>query len=114
MTFGPRRDDGFAEAVAQLGEYLAGQRDELDLASAPRGREFQQRVRDLVRQVPHGDTTTYGTLACRLGRDETKEWLLAAARRAARPQAQARQPGHGGRIRVIRSHDPGVGGVYPV
>jgi len=81
QTFGPRCDDGFGEAVGQLGEYLAGQRHEFDLALASRGREFQQRVWDLVQQVPYGDTVTYGALACRLGRDVTAQQVGAAVGR---------------------------------
>jgi methylated-DNA-[protein]-cysteine S-methyltransferase len=81
VTFGPRCDDGFAEAVGQLGEYLAGQRHEFDLALAPRGRDFQQRVWNLVGQVPYGDTVTYGALACRLGRDVTAQQVGAAVGR---------------------------------
>ena len=78
VTFGPRHDEGFGEAVGQLGEYLDGQRREFDLALAPRGLEFQEQVWDLVRQVPYGQTMTYGALACRLGRDVTAQQVGAA------------------------------------
>jgi methylated-DNA-[protein]-cysteine S-methyltransferase len=81
VTFGVRCDDGFDEAVSQLGEYLAGQRREFDLTLAPRGREFQQRVWNLVRQVPYGETVTYGALACRLGREVTAQQVGAAVGR---------------------------------
>jgi hypothetical protein len=49
MTFGPRRADGFDEAARQLGEYLAGQRREFDLALGLRGDEFRHE-----RQAPGG------------------------------------------------------------
>lgn len=62
VTFGPRRDGGFDEAAGQLGEYLAGQRHEFDLQFAPRGNEFQQRVWNLVRQVPSGSAVLAGLL----------------------------------------------------
>lgn len=81
VTFGPRREDGFDEAVGQLGEYLAGQRHEFDLALALRGNEFQQQVWNLVGQVPYGDTVTYGGLARRLGRDVTAQQVGAAVGR---------------------------------
>jgi methylated-DNA-[protein]-cysteine S-methyltransferase len=81
VTFGPRRADGFDEAARQLGEYLAGQRREFDLALGPRGEEFQQRVWNLVRQVPYGDTVTYGALAGRLGGDVTAQQVGAAVGR---------------------------------
>jgi len=80
-TFGVRCDDGFDEAVGQLAEYLAGQRHEFDLVLAPDGSEFQQRVWNLVRQVPYGDTVTYGALAGRLGRESTAQQVGAAVGR---------------------------------
>lgn len=80
-TFGVRRDDGFDEAIGQLREYLAGQRHDFDLALAPRGDEFQQRVWHRVRQVSYGDTVTYGKLARCLGRDATAQQVGAAVGR---------------------------------
>lgn len=80
-TFGPRRDEGFEEVVEQLGEYLAGRRHEFDLAVAPVGTGFQQRVWDLVRQVPYGHTVTYGDLAGRLGGDVTAQEVGSAVGR---------------------------------
>lgn len=81
VTFGPPCDDGFEEAVVQLGEYLAGQRYEFDLALAPRGDEFQLRVWNLFGQVPYGDTVTYGDLAGRLGVGVTAQQVGAAVGR---------------------------------
>jgi methylated-DNA-[protein]-cysteine S-methyltransferase len=80
-TFGVRCDDGFDEAVDQLAEYLAGRRHEFDLVLAAHGSEFQQRVWNLVRQVPYGDTVTYGALAARLGRESTAQEVGAAVGR---------------------------------
>jgi methylated-DNA-[protein]-cysteine S-methyltransferase len=80
-TFGPRRSEGFDEAVGQLGEYLAGERREFELPLAPLGTGFQHRVWDLVRQVPYGDTATYGSLAGRLGDGTTAQDVGAAVGR---------------------------------
>ena len=80
-TFGPRRDVGFAATAAQLAEYLAGRRTGFDLEQAPRGDEFQQRVWDLVAQVPYGATVTYGELGRRLGSDVTAQEVGAAVAR---------------------------------
>jgi methylated-DNA-[protein]-cysteine S-methyltransferase len=67
-----RRDPApFAEAARQLEEYFAGDRTEFDLALDPRGTEFQQRVWALLREIPYGETTTYGALAERLGNPRT-------------------------------------------
>jgi methylated-DNA-[protein]-cysteine S-methyltransferase len=66
-TFGPRVDDGFQDAVRQLAEYFAGQRQRFHLPVEARGDDFQHRVWDLLDQIPYGQTTTYGDLARRLG-----------------------------------------------
>jgi methylated-DNA-[protein]-cysteine S-methyltransferase len=68
---GWRRDDAaLAFAVAQLDEYFAGRRTAFDMPLAPRGTPFQQRVWQLLREIPYGDTTSYGALARRLGSPE--------------------------------------------
>ena len=70
-TLGPRvpaEDDPlFAEAAEQIHDYLAGRRDTFALPLAPEGDTFQHAVWDLVRAIPHGGTTTYGTIAERVG-----------------------------------------------
>jgi methylated-DNA-[protein]-cysteine S-methyltransferase len=60
-------DEPFDEARAQLAEYFAGERREFDLALAPPGIEFQQRVWAELRKIPYGETITYGEQARRLG-----------------------------------------------
>ena len=60
-------DPVLGAAAAQLGEYFAGQRREFDLPLAPRGDEFQLRVWALLRQIPYGQTRSYGQLARVLG-----------------------------------------------
>ena len=57
----------FATARAQFAEYFAGTRTVFDLPLAPRGTEFQKRVWDQLRRIPHGTTVTYGELARRIG-----------------------------------------------
>lgn len=54
-------------AAAQMAEYFAGDRREFDLPLAPRGTEFQQRVWRALREIPFGETLSYGDLARRLG-----------------------------------------------
>ncbi len=72
-NFGPRvepRDDhGFAEAIAQLREYFAGERQEFDLPLNPLGSERARRLWQLVTEIPYGRTTTYGALARKIGGD---------------------------------------------
>lgn len=67
-AFGDRDDDAFPGAVAQLTEYFAGTRTTFDVALAPKGTPFQQRVWAALREVPYGETTTYGELAATIGR----------------------------------------------
>lgn len=54
-------------AVGQLGEYLTGERVSFDLPIATNGDPFQERVWELLREIPRGETVTYGALAARLG-----------------------------------------------
>jgi len=56
-----------AEAHRQLAEYFAGRRRVFELPLRPVGTEFRRRVWDVLATVPWGTTTTYGTLAARLG-----------------------------------------------
>ena len=53
--------------TAQLREYFAGRRTRFDLAVAPAGTAFQQRVWRALLDIPYGETTSYGELARRLG-----------------------------------------------
>lgn len=53
------------EAVEQLTAYFDGRLTAFDLPLAPAGSPFQQRVWSAMRDIPHGDTWTYGELAAR-------------------------------------------------
>lgn len=57
----------FAEAERQFGEYFERRRTEFDLPLAPRGKPFQLQVWELLKEIPYGETRTYGDLARRLG-----------------------------------------------
>jgi methylated-DNA-[protein]-cysteine S-methyltransferase len=70
--FGPVSQDGvglsdFVEVERQLGGYFAGERRSFDLPLAPRGNDFQVRVWALLRDIPFGETRSYGQLAIALG-----------------------------------------------
>jgi methylated-DNA-[protein]-cysteine S-methyltransferase len=60
-------DELFVRVGAQLNEYLAGTRRAFDLPTAAEGDSFQREVWALLREIPYGQTTTYGELAVRLG-----------------------------------------------
>lgn len=63
---GPQADV-LAEAERQLREYFAGNRTEFELPLAMPGTDFQQRVWAGLREIPYGETISYGELARRLG-----------------------------------------------
>jgi len=79
-AFGLRDDRGFGEAARQLDEYLSGDRSAFDLPIDARGADFDRRVWDLIRQVPYGQTTTYGDLARRLGGADPRDVGAAVGR----------------------------------
>jgi methylated-DNA-[protein]-cysteine S-methyltransferase len=58
----------FREAVRQLNAYFAGTLREFDLPFAPAGTPFQQRVWRALREIPYGETLSYGELARRIAR----------------------------------------------
>ena len=64
---GDPRAEPFASAASQLSEYFAGERTTFDLPLAPRGDDFHQRVWALLREIPYGETRSYGDLARALG-----------------------------------------------
>ena len=62
------RDDAFFErARTQLAEYFAGARTEFDLPLSPAGTAFQLRCWAALRQIPFGQTASYGEQAARIG-----------------------------------------------
>ncbi|WP_026818008.1 methylated-DNA--[protein]-cysteine S-methyltransferase [Arthrobacter castelli] len=66
-SFGSSTSAGFEAATEQLNEYFAGDRQEFSLPMAPEGSPFQQRVWQLLTEIPYGQTRTYGQLADELG-----------------------------------------------
>jgi methylated-DNA-[protein]-cysteine S-methyltransferase len=57
----------FAAAAAQRGAYFAGQLASFDLELEPAGTPFQRTVWLALRDIPFGETVTYGELAARIG-----------------------------------------------
>jgi methylated-DNA-[protein]-cysteine S-methyltransferase len=67
-TPGDRAAAPFAAALAQLSAYFAGELTSFDLPLEPAGTLFQRQAWRALRDVPYGQTVTYGQLAARLGR----------------------------------------------
>lgn len=67
-ALGTADPDGLPAAREQLAAYFAGTLTVFDLPLASRGTDFQQRVWTALRDIPYGETATYGELAATLGR----------------------------------------------
>jgi methylated-DNA-[protein]-cysteine S-methyltransferase len=57
----------FAQVRRQLAEYFEGRRREFDVRLSLHGSPFQRRVWDALREIPYGETISYGELARRVG-----------------------------------------------
>ena len=55
------------ETARQLERYFAGKLKRFDVPLASHGTEFQQRVWAMMRDIPYGETATYGGMAMALG-----------------------------------------------
>jgi methylated-DNA-[protein]-cysteine S-methyltransferase len=64
--------------AGQLDEYFSGGRREFDLPLDPTGTPFQQKVWEVLRGIPYGQTITYGEQARLLG-DARKARAVGAA-----------------------------------
>jgi methylated-DNA-[protein]-cysteine S-methyltransferase len=64
------RPEAFAEVRAQLAQYFAGERRDFDLDLRLRGTPFQVSVWNALREIPYGETLSYGELARRIGQPE--------------------------------------------
>jgi methylated-DNA-[protein]-cysteine S-methyltransferase len=63
-----RADAPFAAARGQLEEYFAGERRAFDLPLRLDGTSFQRLVWQALREIPYGETWSYGQLARHVGR----------------------------------------------
>jgi methylated-DNA-[protein]-cysteine S-methyltransferase len=64
----PRGDDAIiAKTRKQLDTYFAGKLKAFDLALAPEGTDFQQRVWAALLKIPYGATRSYGQQAAVIG-----------------------------------------------
>lgn len=61
-------DPGLFERVrSELAAYFIGQLRSFSVPLAPQGTRFQLRVWEALRNIPYGDTISYGELASRIG-----------------------------------------------
>src|SRR5690242_17629293 len=70
-TFGVRAqvssDSLLDEAERQLDAYLQAERTAFDPPTQTRGDAFQEHIWSLIREIPYGETATYGELALKYG-----------------------------------------------
>lgn len=65
-------------AQQELSEYFAHQRQQFTVPLDPAGTAFQKQVWQLLRQIPFGQTISYGTLAHNLGQPHASRAVGAA------------------------------------
>ena len=58
------------EAIKQLNEYLDGKRSSFDLMLEPTGTEFQNKVWNALKEIPFGETRSYGEIAKIIGNEK--------------------------------------------
>lgn len=66
------------KARQQLQEYFAGTRKDFDLPLNINGTEFQVSVLEALRDIPYGETVSYGEIARRIGRPKAVRAVGAA------------------------------------
>ena len=64
---------GLSDLVGKLEHVVARPGQELGIALDMRGSDYQKRVWELLRQIPVGETTSYGALATRLGTSDARD-----------------------------------------
>ena len=67
-----------AEARRQLIAYFRGKLRKFDLPLSPEGTPFQRRVWEALREIPYGETVSYGELARRIGNPKASRAVGAA------------------------------------
>lgn len=73
-----REPAAFADVETQLHEYFTGERTSFELELDPSGTPFQQRIWQALREIPYGETSSYGELAARIGRPSAARAVGAA------------------------------------
>jgi methylated-DNA-[protein]-cysteine S-methyltransferase len=64
LDFASRPDNALFEKLkAYLLSYFSGSKEPVPFSLSPRGTAFQQRVWEILREIPYGETTTYGAIA---------------------------------------------------
>ena len=62
-----RREQAFGHVISQLSEYFDGTRQSFDVPLSLDGNQFELRVWERLRQIPYGETVSYGEIAREIG-----------------------------------------------
>jgi methylated-DNA-[protein]-cysteine S-methyltransferase len=73
--------DVLDDSAKQLDAYFAGELTEFDLPLVYSGTDFQQQVMRALRDIPYGETCSYGEMAEKLGRGGAARAVGSANRR---------------------------------
>jgi methylated-DNA-[protein]-cysteine S-methyltransferase len=73
-----RADESFATVAQQLAEYFAGERHEFDVPLVLNGPPFQCQAWHALREIPYGETVSYGEQARRIGQPDAARAVGAA------------------------------------
>jgi AraC family transcriptional regulator of adaptative response/methylated-DNA-[protein]-cysteine methyltransferase len=66
-------DIGLCSTVLELAHLVDHPDQEPDIALDPRGSDYEKQVWTMLREIPPGETTTYGALAATLGTRDARE-----------------------------------------
>lgn len=58
------------KAIKEIKEYLEGKRNSFDLPLEPEGTEFQKKVWNVLKEIPYGETRSYGEIAKLIGNEK--------------------------------------------
>ena len=79
----PEQDEeGLSALAVALRTLIDEPNDNRDIVLDPRGDDYQKKVWSLLREIPAGETTTYGALAARLGTRDARDVTAAIAANA--------------------------------
>jgi methylated-DNA-[protein]-cysteine S-methyltransferase len=73
-----RSDESFAAVAQQLAGYFAGERREFDVPLVLNGPPFQRQAWHALREIPYGETVSYGEQARRIGQPDAARAVGAA------------------------------------
>lgn len=73
-----KNEKKLADVQRQVTQYANGKRRDFDLELLPEGPDFNKRVWTALREIPFGETTSYGALARKIGHPDAARAVGAA------------------------------------